>query len=70
VPADDAAMQAGRSFLPISDVLPTSASARGFQRIARGILGWPAQAHGAGTPDHLFHRVIQPHRPRLAGAGA
>jgi len=70
VPADDAAVQAGRSFLPISDVLPASASARGFQRIARGILGWPAQAHGAGTPDHLFHRVIQPHRPRLAGAGA
>jgi len=70
VPADDAAPQAGRSFLPIAEVRPAAAAARGFQRIARGVLGWPARMHGAGTPDRLFHRVIQTDRPRLAVAGA
>jgi flagellar biosynthesis protein FlhG len=70
VPADAAVTQAGRSFLPVSAVAPSSAAARGFQRLAREMLGWPAQVRGAGTLDHLFHRVIQTSRLLLAGAGA
>lgn len=70
VPADAAMAQAERSFLPVAAVSPASAAARGFQCLAREMLGWPAQPRGAGTPDHLFHRVIQTSRPLLAGAGA
>lgn len=70
VPADPAMPQAARQFLPVADAQPAAPAARSFQHIARDMLGWPARARGAGTPDHLFHRVIQTNRPRLAGAGA
>lgn len=70
VPADAAVPEAAQQFLPVADLRPAAAAARSFQRVARDMLNWPAQVRGAGTPDHLFHRVIQTHRPRLAGAGA
>jgi len=69
VPMDAAVTQAAQRFSPVVDTDPLAPAARSFQRIARAMLEWPARASGAGTPDTLFHRVIQNNRPRVAGAG-
>lgn len=70
VPADPAMHLAAQQFAPVVVSDPASPAARSFQRMARVILEWPARQRGAGTPDALFHRVIQTSRPRAAGAGA
>ncbi len=70
VPADPAMRLAAQQFVPVVVNDPGSPAARSFQRMARVILEWPARQRGAGTPDALFHRVIQTSRPRAAGAGA
>lgn len=67
----DAAMgRAAGQFAAVVQSEPDSPAARDLQQIARSILQWPARQRGAGTPDTLFHRVIQTSRPRMAGAGA
>lgn len=70
VPADSAMCRAAQQFAPVMETDPLSPAARSFQRMARNILEWPARRRGAGTPDMLFHRVIQTSRPRVASAGA
>ncbi len=70
VPADPAMRLAARQFAPVVVTDPTSPAARSFQHMARTMMEWPARRRGAGTPDALFHRVIQTSRSRVAGAGA
>lgn len=70
VSADAAMPLAASKFAPVTETAPDSPAARSFRRMARNILEWPARPRGAGTPDTLFHRVIQTSRRRAAGAGA